>query len=92
MTVSPSTATTTPAAPGGGNGGGGGGGGEEVEVLGEQVSTGPVVQGQQETVPTAINAGLTQDGSDRNAALPLGLATLGGLLGLLALVLRRRHA
>jgi hypothetical protein len=91
VTVSPSTATTTPSAPGGGSnqGGGGGGGGEEVEVLGEQVSTGPVVQG---TVPTSINAGLTEDGSDRNAALPLGLATLGGLLGLLALVLRRRQA
>ena len=59
----------------------------EVEL--EQTSNVPVVQ--TEVVPTSINAGATEE-PDGLGMLPLGLATLGGLLGLFALVLRRRHS
>lgn len=92
-TVSPSTAATT--TPGGGNNGGGtsgtgGGGGGEVEVQAEQASTGEVTE--QRPVPTAINAGTSASTTEDEILLPAGLATLGALLGLLALALRRRRA
>ena len=93
VTVSPSTAATT--TPGGGDNGGGtsgtgGGGGGEVEVQAEQASTGQVTE--QQPVPTAINAGTSASATEDEILLPAGLATLGALLGLLALALRRRRA
>lgn len=92
VTVSPSTAATTN--PGGNDDGGGtsstGGGGGEVEVQAEQASTGEVTE--QQPVPTAINAGTSASTTEDEILLPGGLATLGALLGLLALALRRRRA
>jgi hypothetical protein len=93
VTVSPSTAATT--GPGGGDNGGGtsstgGGGGGEVEVQAEQATTAQVTE--QQPVPTTINAGTSAGATEDEILLPAGLATLGALLGLLALVLRRRRA
>jgi hypothetical protein len=97
VTVSPSTAATT--TPGGGDNAGDddaggtsstGGGGGEVEVQAEQASTGEVTE--QQPVPTAINAGTSASTTGDEILLPAGLATLGALLGLLALALRRRRA
>jgi hypothetical protein len=85
-TVSPSTAATGSPTP-------------EVETPSPEVeSPSPEVQEttavpvvQNEVVPTAINAGAAAE-PDGLGGLPLGLATLGALLGLFALVLRRRHS
>ena len=52
----------------------------------------PSVAGEQQSVPTAINAGEDADAVEGGLLVPAGLATLGALFGLGALAVRRRRA
>jgi hypothetical protein len=55
-------------------------------------SSGLTVAPRQQAVPTSINAGTTASAAGVNGLLPVSLAALGALLGLLALAAHRRRA